>query len=67
MNQPDDPGQSIVHHHHSNGANRIVWGAASVFGLLLIAISSVALAKVYEMAERLVKVETTLEILVKQK
>ena len=59
---PDD--QKIVH--HSNGANRIVWGAASVFGLVLMGICGAALAKVYDMAERLTRVETTLDILVRK-
>ena len=56
--------QKIVH--HSNGANRIVWGAASVFGLVLMGICGAALAKVYDMAERMTRVETVLEMLVKQ-
>lgn len=58
--------QKISHHHYSNGANKIVWGAASVFGMVLMAICGAALAKVYDMAERMTRVETVLEMLVKQ-
>lgn len=67
MRQPDDPGQVIEKHYHGNGTTKLVWGAASLFGITLLTICGVALAKVYDLGERMARVETTLEILVKQK
>lgn len=66
--QPDDPGQSIVeNHYHENGSHKIVWGAAALFGATLLTICGVALAKVYELGERMAKVETIVEYIAKQR
>lgn len=66
MYQPDDPGQIIENHYHSNGANKIVWGIASVFGLALLTIGGVALHKLYDLGERMARVEIVVDYLAKK-
>lgn len=73
----DDPlsaarGRQIVHNHYNtqtkngngngNGVNKLVWGCAGVFALTILGINAFVGAKVWEISERLARVETTLEV-----
>lgn len=66
MRQPDDPGQTIEKHYHSNGTNKLVWGIAGVFGMVILSIGGAALYKLYDLGERMARVETIVEILAKK-
>lgn len=69
----EDPPPSIVrpvevHNHFSqskngNGAsvNKLVWGCAVVLAVMILGIQSYVGAKVWEMSERLARVEATLQ------
>lgn len=69
---PDDselggPPPRIIHNHHysqtknGNGTvNKLVWGAAGVLALTILGINAFVGAKVWEISERLARVEATL-------
>lgn len=65
--QPDDPGQQIIErHYHGNGVNKLVWGVASLFGAVLLTIGGVAIHKLYDLGERVARVETLVEMMAKR-
>ena len=67
MHQPDDPGQHIHYHDNGNGVNKLVYGVAGVLTMVMLTIGGVALVKLYDMGERLARIESTVDILLRQK
>jgi len=48
---------------NGNGSQRIIWSVASFATLLLLTICGVALAKVYELGERVTRAEALIDIM----
>ena len=58
-----EPKPRHVHiHKDSNGSHRIIWAWALGCTALLAGLGGVAISKVYEVSDRLARVETLLEI-----
>lgn len=71
---PDDselggePPPTVIHNHYSqnrngngNGVNKLVWGCAAVLALMILGIQAFVGSKVWEISERLARVEATLD------
>lgn len=63
-----DPAPTVIHNHYSqnrngsgNGVNKLVWGCAAVLALMLLGIQAFVGSKVWEISERLARVEATLD------
>lgn len=59
---------TVIHNHYSqsksgngNGVNKLVWGCAAVLALMILGIQAFVGGKVWEMSDRLARVEATLE------
>lgn len=65
-----EPPPTVIHNHYSqskngngngNGVNKLVWGCAAVLALMILGIQAFVGSKVWEISERLARVEATLD------
>jgi hypothetical protein len=56
----------VMHRTDSNGANKIVWGVAAFAVICLVTINGIMWSKMWDMAQSLTRLETTVSLILQR-